>query len=104
MSSADTSQSGKDKVSYKDLNAFVNARVTAALNKAKKKQKKEKEVIFNVFNKFCSLNVESSGKDKEGKLRESAPATDSNSDNSDSNSNNEASRILSNDSNSNVSA
>eukprot|EP00957_Ditylum_brightwellii_P081664 6212275-Ditylum_brightwellii.AAC.1 len=56
-----TSQSGKDKMSYKDLNAFVNAKVTAALNKAKKKQKerKEREVKINAFNKFRSLNVES---------------------------------------------
>eukprot|EP00957_Ditylum_brightwellii_P209584 15362346-Ditylum_brightwellii.AAC.1 len=40
---SDMSQSRKDKLSYKDLNAFVNAKVMAALNKAKKKQKKEKE-------------------------------------------------------------
>eukprot|EP00957_Ditylum_brightwellii_P154891 11789009-Ditylum_brightwellii.AAC.1 len=40
---SDTSWSGKDKVSYKDLNAFVNAKVAATLNKAKKKQKKEEE-------------------------------------------------------------
>eukprot|EP00957_Ditylum_brightwellii_P123725 9432566-Ditylum_brightwellii.AAC.1 len=39
----ESSRSGKDKVSCKDLNAFVKAKVTAALNKAKKKQKKEKE-------------------------------------------------------------
>eukprot|EP00957_Ditylum_brightwellii_P198800 15153395-Ditylum_brightwellii.AAC.1 len=71
---SDTSQSGKDKVSYKDLNAFVNAKVMAALNKAKKKQKKEKEVEINAFDKFCSFNVESS--DEEGKLKESAPAAD----------------------------
>eukprot|EP00957_Ditylum_brightwellii_P170868 13005232-Ditylum_brightwellii.AAC.1 len=103
-SSADTSWSDKDKVSYKDLNAFVNAKVTATLNKAKKKQKerKEKEVKINAFNKFCSLNVESSDKDKEGKLKKSTPAADSNINNKDSNS--KASRILSNDSDSDVSA
>eukprot|EP00957_Ditylum_brightwellii_P086914 6615333-Ditylum_brightwellii.AAC.1 len=28
-----------DKVTYKDLNAFVNTKVTAAFNKAKKKKK-----------------------------------------------------------------
>eukprot|EP00957_Ditylum_brightwellii_P164367 12513280-Ditylum_brightwellii.AAC.1 len=38
---ADTNCEGADKVSYKDLNAFVNAKVTAALNKAKKNQKKK---------------------------------------------------------------
>eukprot|EP00957_Ditylum_brightwellii_P184731 14070007-Ditylum_brightwellii.AAC.1 len=32
-----------DKVRYKNLNAFVNAKVTAALNKAKKSQKKKEE-------------------------------------------------------------
>eukprot|EP00957_Ditylum_brightwellii_P137641 10492803-Ditylum_brightwellii.AAC.1 len=38
---ADASHDGADKVTYKDLNAFVNAKVTAALNKAKKNQKKK---------------------------------------------------------------
>eukprot|EP00957_Ditylum_brightwellii_P016314 1226792-Ditylum_brightwellii.AAC.1 len=40
---ADTNCGGADKVTYKDLNAFVNAKVTAALNKAKKNQKKKKK-------------------------------------------------------------
>eukprot|EP00957_Ditylum_brightwellii_P204688 15340407-Ditylum_brightwellii.AAC.1 len=39
---ADANRCGADKVSYKDLSAFVNAKVTAALSKAKKNQK-EKE-------------------------------------------------------------
>eukprot|EP00957_Ditylum_brightwellii_P034334 2604625-Ditylum_brightwellii.AAC.1 len=69
----------------------------AALNKAKKKQKKEKEVEINAFNTFQSLNIESSG--KEGELKESAPAADSNSD-----SKIKASPLLSNDSDSDVSA
>eukprot|EP00957_Ditylum_brightwellii_P048695 3694773-Ditylum_brightwellii.AAC.1 len=34
-------QTDADKVTYKDLNAFVNAKVTAALNKAKKNLKTE---------------------------------------------------------------
>eukprot|EP00957_Ditylum_brightwellii_P034684 2628997-Ditylum_brightwellii.AAC.1 len=38
---ADASYGRADKVSYKDLNAFVNAKVTAALNKAQKNQKKK---------------------------------------------------------------
>eukprot|EP00957_Ditylum_brightwellii_P185247 14106374-Ditylum_brightwellii.AAC.1 len=38
---ADVHRDRTDKVSYKDLNAFVNTKVTAALNKAKKKQKKQ---------------------------------------------------------------
>eukprot|EP00957_Ditylum_brightwellii_P022834 1722533-Ditylum_brightwellii.AAC.1 len=75
---SDMSWSGKDKVSYKDLNVFVNTKILAALNKSKKKQKKEKEVEINAFNKFCSLNVESSDEDKEGKLKENAPTADSN--------------------------
>eukprot|EP00957_Ditylum_brightwellii_P074942 5695327-Ditylum_brightwellii.AAC.1 len=40
-----------DKVGYKDLNAFVNAK------------KKEKEVELNTFDKFCSLNIESSNEE-----------------------------------------
>eukprot|EP00957_Ditylum_brightwellii_P030043 2273940-Ditylum_brightwellii.AAC.1 len=40
---ADTTRGRADKVSYKDLNAFVNAKVTAALNKAKNQKKKEKK-------------------------------------------------------------
>eukprot|EP00957_Ditylum_brightwellii_P098115 7475135-Ditylum_brightwellii.AAC.1 len=50
-----TSRAKADKVSYKDLNAFVNAKVTAAFNKAKKnlkKQRKEKELKLSAFNKF----------------------------------------------------
>ena len=42
---SDTSWSRKDKLSYKDLNAFVNAKVTAALNKAKTKRKERKEKV-----------------------------------------------------------
>ena len=78
-------------MSYKDLNAFVNAKVTAALNKAKKKRKerKDKEVEINAFNQFRSLNVESS--DEEGKLKEEATTADSDS----SDSKSEASRLLS---------
>eukprot|EP00957_Ditylum_brightwellii_P074766 5682119-Ditylum_brightwellii.AAC.1 len=40
---ADTNRGGADKVTYKDLNAFVNAKVTAALNKTKKNQKKKEK-------------------------------------------------------------
>eukprot|EP00957_Ditylum_brightwellii_P132665 10116239-Ditylum_brightwellii.AAC.1 len=40
---ADTTFGGVDKVTYKDLNAFVNVKVTAALNKAKKNQKKKEK-------------------------------------------------------------
>eukprot|EP00957_Ditylum_brightwellii_P042570 3223452-Ditylum_brightwellii.AAC.1 len=81
---SNTSQTGADKVTYKDLNTFVNAK------------KKEKEVEINAFNKVCSLNVES--REEEGKLNEHAPAADNNDDGSD------ASRLPSNDSDINVSA
>eukprot|EP00957_Ditylum_brightwellii_P173384 13200835-Ditylum_brightwellii.AAC.1 len=40
---ADANCGGADKVSYKDLNASVNAKVTAILNKAKKNFKKSKK-------------------------------------------------------------
>eukprot|EP00957_Ditylum_brightwellii_P025275 1912957-Ditylum_brightwellii.AAC.1 len=39
---ADTNCGGADKVTYKDLNDFVNAKVNASLNKAKKNWKKKK--------------------------------------------------------------
>eukprot|EP00957_Ditylum_brightwellii_P138770 10577941-Ditylum_brightwellii.AAC.1 len=50
------------KIAYKDLNASVNAKVMAALKKAQKEriEKKAKKVTFNAFDKFCSLNVDSS--------------------------------------------
>ena len=75
-----TNHDEADKVSYKDLNAFVNTKVTAALNKAKNIQKKrrEKEVELNAFNNFCSLNVESSN--EEDKPNEHAPAAADNDD------------------------
>eukprot|EP00957_Ditylum_brightwellii_P107111 8172279-Ditylum_brightwellii.AAC.1 len=92
---SDISRSGVDRVTYKDLNTFVNAKVTATLNKAKKIKKEEKEVEINAFGKFHSLNVESSN--REGKLKEYAPAADNDDDSN-------ASRLLSNDSKSNVSA
>eukprot|EP00957_Ditylum_brightwellii_P013353 1008639-Ditylum_brightwellii.AAC.1 len=57
----DTNCGGEDKVTYKDLNAFVNAKVTAALIKAKKNQKKkEKKVSSNAFDNFYNLKVDDS--------------------------------------------
>eukprot|EP00957_Ditylum_brightwellii_P046248 3508977-Ditylum_brightwellii.AAC.1 len=50
----------RDKVTYKDLNVFVNAKVTTAFKKAKKnlkKEKKDKLVELKTFNKFCMLTV-----------------------------------------------
>eukprot|EP00957_Ditylum_brightwellii_P089094 6784456-Ditylum_brightwellii.AAC.1 len=70
-----------DKVSYKDINAFVNTK------------KKEKEVKLNAFDKFCSLNVENSN--EEDKPNKHALIDVDNDDSS-------ASRLLSDDSNSNV--
>eukprot|EP00957_Ditylum_brightwellii_P094306 7180440-Ditylum_brightwellii.AAC.1 len=52
-----TSHAKVDKVSYKDLNAFVNAK------------RKEKEVELNAFDKFCSLNVEISNEENEPNKR-----------------------------------
>eukprot|EP00957_Ditylum_brightwellii_P132664 10116238-Ditylum_brightwellii.AAC.1 len=40
---AGTTHGRADKVTCKDLNTFVNAKVTAALNKAKKNQKKKEK-------------------------------------------------------------
>eukprot|EP00957_Ditylum_brightwellii_P195554 14900878-Ditylum_brightwellii.AAC.1 len=70
---SNANQNEADKVTYKDLNAFVNAKVSAALNKAKKSS------------------------NEEGNLNEHAPAADNNDDS-------DASCLLSNDSDSNVSA
>eukprot|EP00957_Ditylum_brightwellii_P102197 7790453-Ditylum_brightwellii.AAC.1 len=92
----DKTQTDAEKVTYKDLNGFVNAKVTAAFNKAKKnlkKQKKEKEVKLNAFDKFCSLNIES--RDEEDKPNKCASTAVDNDDSS-------VSCLLSNDSNSNV--
>eukprot|EP00957_Ditylum_brightwellii_P116084 8855717-Ditylum_brightwellii.AAC.1 len=69
-------QKDADKVTYKDLNVFANT-------------KKEKEVELNVFDKFCSLNVESS--DEEDKPNKHPPANVDNS-------NSSTSCLLSNDS------
>ena len=57
-----------NKVTYKDLNAFIKAKVTAALKKAKKnlkQQKKEKQVELNAFGKFRMLNVNKSSNNKD---------------------------------------
>eukprot|EP00957_Ditylum_brightwellii_P048405 3673729-Ditylum_brightwellii.AAC.1 len=56
----------KEKITYKDLNAFVNAKVMAALKKAQKErnEKRAKKVTINAFDKFCSLNVDSSRKEE----------------------------------------
>eukprot|EP00957_Ditylum_brightwellii_P077837 5916013-Ditylum_brightwellii.AAC.1 len=76
--------SEKGHVAYKDLNTFVNAKVMEALKKAKKKQKKAKKVTINAFNKFCSLNVNSSSKESDHKVNTLAAASDNDSDSNDS--------------------
>ena len=90
-----TMQNEADKVIYKDLNAFVNTKVTVTFNKVEKnlKKRKDKEVKLNVFDKFCSLNVESS--DEKDKPNKHAPTNVDNDDSS-------ASCLLSNDSNSDI--
>eukprot|EP00957_Ditylum_brightwellii_P034618 2625040-Ditylum_brightwellii.AAC.1 len=57
------------EVAYKDLNTFVNAKVAEVLKKAKKeqKEKKAKKVTINAFDKFRSLNVDSSSKESNHK-------------------------------------
>eukprot|EP00957_Ditylum_brightwellii_P097069 7391821-Ditylum_brightwellii.AAC.1 len=56
----------KGKIAYKDLSAFVNAKVAAALKKAQKEcnEKKAKKVNINAFDKFHSLNVDNSSKEE----------------------------------------
>eukprot|EP00957_Ditylum_brightwellii_P025209 1908135-Ditylum_brightwellii.AAC.1 len=85
-----------DKVSYKDLNALVNTKVTTALNKAEKNlrnQKKQKEFKLNAFDIFFSLNAESSNEEDEPNKH--APAIADKDDSS-------ASCLLSDNSDSNV--
>eukprot|EP00957_Ditylum_brightwellii_P202430 15330145-Ditylum_brightwellii.AAC.1 len=58
----------KDNVTYKDINVFVNAKVTAALKKAKKslkKERKDKQVKLNAFDKFRTLNIDKSSDNKD---------------------------------------
>eukprot|EP00957_Ditylum_brightwellii_P201400 15325476-Ditylum_brightwellii.AAC.1 len=62
---ADTNRGGADKVTYKDPNTFVNAKVTATLNKAKKNQKKkEKKLTINTFDNFRNLKVDDSSEEE----------------------------------------
>eukprot|EP00957_Ditylum_brightwellii_P024786 1873059-Ditylum_brightwellii.AAC.1 len=78
---ADTNRGRADKVSYKDLNAFVNAKVTTTLNKAKKNQKKkEKRVTINAFGNFRNLKVDdSSNKESDHEVNALATASDNDS-------------------------
>eukprot|EP00957_Ditylum_brightwellii_P180500 13749587-Ditylum_brightwellii.AAC.1 len=54
-----------DKVSYKDLNTFVDAKVTAALKKANSHQKKKeaRKVTVDTFDKFCNLKADSNNEE-----------------------------------------
>eukprot|EP00957_Ditylum_brightwellii_P050838 3855024-Ditylum_brightwellii.AAC.1 len=70
-------------MAYKDLNAFVNAKVTVALKKSQKEkeEKKTKKVTINAFDKFCSLNVDSSSKEEsDHEVNALASASDNDSD------------------------
>eukprot|EP00957_Ditylum_brightwellii_P087901 6693869-Ditylum_brightwellii.AAC.1 len=69
-------------MAYKDLNAFVNAKVTTALKKAKKEQKEKRAKIraINAFDKFHSLKVDSSSEESDHKVNALAAASDNDSD------------------------
>eukprot|EP00957_Ditylum_brightwellii_P128565 9807313-Ditylum_brightwellii.AAC.1 len=79
---ANKSRDKADKVSYKDLNAFINAKVSVALNNAKKHQKKKeaKKVTINAFNKFRNLKVNSSNEESNHEVNALAAASDNDSD------------------------
>eukprot|EP00957_Ditylum_brightwellii_P001417 110943-Ditylum_brightwellii.AAC.1 len=79
---ANTSRDKADKVTYKDLNVFVNAKVTAALNKAKKSQKKKeaKKVTINAFDKFRNFKVDSSNEESNHEVNALAAASDNDRD------------------------
>eukprot|EP00957_Ditylum_brightwellii_P096421 7343151-Ditylum_brightwellii.AAC.1 len=78
---ADTNRGGADKVTYKDLNVFANAKVTAALNKAKKtKRKRGKKVTIKAFDNFRNLKVDdSSNEESNHKVNALANASDKDS-------------------------
>ena len=94
---ADASCGGADKVSYKDLNAFADTKVTPALNKAEKNQKKKeaKKVTINTFDNFRNLKVDNSSNEESNHEVNGLAAT------SDNDSDSNASRVPSDDSNSN---
>eukprot|EP00957_Ditylum_brightwellii_P062476 4741432-Ditylum_brightwellii.AAC.1 len=78
---ADTTRGRADKVTYKNLNAFVNAKVTAALNKAKNQKKKEKKVTITAFDNFRNLKVDDSNEEEsDHKVNALANASDDDSD------------------------
>eukprot|EP00957_Ditylum_brightwellii_P059229 4495563-Ditylum_brightwellii.AAC.1 len=63
---ANPNQAKKGKIAYKDLNAFINTKVTVTLKKAQKEriEKKTKKVTINTFDKFRSLNIDSSSEEE----------------------------------------
>eukprot|EP00957_Ditylum_brightwellii_P115426 8803446-Ditylum_brightwellii.AAC.1 len=79
---AETNCGRADKVTYKDLNAFVNAKVIAALNKAKKDQKqKGKKMTINAFDNFHNLKVDdSSNEESDHEVNALAAASNNDSD------------------------
>eukprot|EP00957_Ditylum_brightwellii_P148489 11305682-Ditylum_brightwellii.AAC.1 len=83
---ANPNQVDKRQMSYKDLNAFINAKVTAALKKAQKekKEKKTKKVTINAFDKFRFLNVDSSSEEESNHEVNTLAATSNNDSDSDS--------------------
>eukprot|EP00957_Ditylum_brightwellii_P053893 4083160-Ditylum_brightwellii.AAC.1 len=94
---ADMNGGRAGKVSYKDLNAFVNAKVTAALNKAKKQKQEAKKVTINVFDNFCNLKVDNSSHEESDHKVNTLAAVAA----SDNDSNSNASHVPSKDSDSN---
>eukprot|EP00957_Ditylum_brightwellii_P131779 10049652-Ditylum_brightwellii.AAC.1 len=83
---ANPSHPEKGKMAYKDLNAFVNTKVTAVLKKAKKeqKEKKSKKTAIDAFDEFHSLKVDSSCKESNHEVNALAAASNDDSDSDDS--------------------
>eukprot|EP00957_Ditylum_brightwellii_P005400 411835-Ditylum_brightwellii.AAC.1 len=90
---ANPSHTKADKVSYKDSNEFINAKVTPVLKKAKshQKRKKARKITINAFNKFCNLKIDSSNEESNPEVNALAAASNDNS-------NSDASRVPSKDS------
>eukprot|EP00957_Ditylum_brightwellii_P196984 15007687-Ditylum_brightwellii.AAC.1 len=71
----------EDNVTYKDLNAFVNAKVTAALNKAKKNQKRKRQKSSNAESDH-KVNALAAASDNDSNSETShVPSKDSDSNN-----------------------
>eukprot|EP00957_Ditylum_brightwellii_P055581 4211930-Ditylum_brightwellii.AAC.1 len=77
---ASTSRAKTDKAAYKDLNTFVNGKVTKALKSQERLEKDREKITINAFDKFCSLNVDSSDEERYPEVNALAATNNNDSD------------------------